>query len=57
MSATSLDEQIRSHLETLEAAPGDVHAFQALEELYEKASRWEDLVSLYEGRARAVPRA
>ena len=56
MSASaSLDEQIRSHLETLEAAPGDAQAFEALEDLYEKASRWEDLVALYEGRARAVP--
>ena len=55
MSAPSLDEQIRSHLETLEAAPGDPCAFEALESLYEQASRWEDLVALYEGRARLVP--
>ena len=55
MSAPSLDEQIRSHLETLEAAPGDPGAFEALEALYEHASRWEDLVALYEGRARVVP--
>ncbi|WP_408629105.1 tetratricopeptide repeat protein, partial [Anaeromyxobacter terrae] len=55
MSAPSLDEQIRSHLETLEAAPGDPGAFEALEALYEQAARWEDLVSLYEGRARLVP--
>ncbi|HEX9244363.1 MAG TPA: tetratricopeptide repeat protein, partial [Anaeromyxobacter sp.] len=54
MSAPSLDEQIRSHLETLEAAPGDLRAFRALEALYEGASRWEDLVALYEGRARLV---
>ncbi|HEX9049155.1 MAG TPA: tetratricopeptide repeat protein, partial [Anaeromyxobacter sp.] len=55
LSAPSLDDQIRSHLETLEAAPGDVQAFEALEALYENASRWEDLVALYEGRARSVP--
>ncbi|HEX9309014.1 MAG TPA: tetratricopeptide repeat protein, partial [Anaeromyxobacter sp.] len=54
MSAPSQDEQIRSHLETLEAAPGDLRAFQALESLYETASRWEDLIALYEGRARIV---
>jgi len=55
LSAPSLDEQIRSHLEALEAAPGDVQAFEALVGLYESASRWEDLVALYEGRARVVP--
>src|SRR5512140_3860364 len=54
LSAPGLDDQIRSHLETLEAAPGDLHAFQALESLYEGASRWEDLIALYEGRARVV---
>ncbi|HET7824978.1 MAG TPA: tetratricopeptide repeat protein, partial [Anaeromyxobacter sp.] len=53
MSAPSLDEQIRSHLETLEAAPGDLRAFHALESLYEDASRWEDLIALYEGFSRA----
>ncbi len=54
MSAPTLDEQIRSHLETLEVAPGDVRAFRALESLYEGAARWEDLIALYEGRARVV---
>lgn len=54
MSAPTLDEQIRSHLETLEAAPGDLRAFQALESLYENASRWEDLIALYEGWARVT---
>ncbi|HUL59614.1 MAG TPA: tetratricopeptide repeat protein, partial [Anaeromyxobacteraceae bacterium] len=54
MSTPTLDEQIRSHLETLEAAPGDAGAFQALEGLYEQDSRWEDLVALYEGRARLL---
>ncbi|HEY6003735.1 MAG TPA: tetratricopeptide repeat protein, partial [Anaeromyxobacter sp.] len=54
MNAPSLDEQIRSHRETLEAAPGDVRAFQALESLYENSSRWEDLIALYEGWARAT---
>ena len=57
MSAPTLDEQIRIHLETLEAAPGDVQAFDALVGLYESASRWEDLVALYEGRAPLVPGA
>jgi tetratricopeptide (TPR) repeat protein len=54
LSAPSLDDQIRSHLETLEAAPGDLPAFEALESLYESASRWEDLIALYEGRARVL---
>jgi tetratricopeptide (TPR) repeat protein len=54
VSAATLDDQIRAHLETLEAAPGDLHAFQALEALYQGASRWEDLIALYEGRARVV---
>jgi golgin subfamily B member 1 len=55
LSAPSLDEQIRSHLETLEAAPGDREAFHALVGLYEQASRWEDLIALYEGCARVGP--
>ena len=55
MSAPTLDEQIRTHLETLEAAPGDVQAFDALVGLYESTSRYEDLVALYEARARWVP--
>ncbi len=54
LSAPTLDEQIRMHLETLEAAPGDVQAFEALAGLYESASRWEDLVALCEGQARLV---
>ena len=54
MSAPSLDEQIRTHLETLEAAPGDLQAFDALVGLYESSARWEDLVALYEGRAGVV---
>jgi tetratricopeptide (TPR) repeat protein len=57
LSAPTLDEQIRTHLETLEAAPGDLQAFDALVGLYESAGRWEDLVALYEGRARVVPGA
>ncbi|WP_248353450.1 tetratricopeptide repeat protein [Anaeromyxobacter oryzae] len=55
MSAPSLDDQIRSHLEILEVAPGDQQAFHALVGLYEQASRWEDLIALYEGRARLAP--
>jgi golgin subfamily B member 1 len=54
LSAPTLDDQIRTHLETLEAAPGDLQAFSALETIYEKAARWEDLVVLYESRARLV---
>ncbi len=54
MSAPTLDDQIRAHLEMLEAAPGDLQAFEALEALYESASRWEDLIALYEGRARVL---
>jgi tetratricopeptide (TPR) repeat protein len=52
LSAPSPDDLIRSHLETLEAAPGDREAFEALETFYEQGSRWEDLIALYEGRAR-----
>ena len=55
MSAPSPDEQIRAHLETLESAPGDQQAFEALAGLYESASRWEELVALHEARARLVP--
>jgi tetratricopeptide (TPR) repeat protein len=47
------DEQISTHLAKLEATPGDEGAFQALEAIYQKYDRWEDLVALYEGRARA----
>jgi tetratricopeptide (TPR) repeat protein len=55
LSAPSLDERIGSHLDTLEAAPGDGEAFRALEEAYRAAGRFEDLVALYERRARLVP--
>ncbi|MFY3742428.1 tetratricopeptide repeat protein [Anaeromyxobacter sp. Red801] len=55
MSAPSLDEQIRSHVESLEAAPGDDEAFHALVGLYERDARWEELIALYEGRARHAP--
>ncbi|MFT3914841.1 MAG: tetratricopeptide repeat protein [Anaeromyxobacteraceae bacterium] len=55
MSAPASEDQIRLHLETLEAAPGDVGSFRALESLYENAARWDDLIALYEGRAQAVP--
>jgi tetratricopeptide (TPR) repeat protein len=50
-----MDQQIRAHLETLEAAPGDAHAFQALEAAYRKGGRFEELASLLEARARVVP--
>ncbi len=49
-----MDERIRANLETLDAAPGDLAAFRELEELYEGAARWEELVALYEARARVV---
>ncbi len=55
MSAPSPDDQIRHYLETLEAAPGDSEAFAALEALFQSSQRYEDLVKLYEGRARLVP--
>ncbi len=45
-------EQISAHLAALEAAPSDEAAFQALESIYSKYDRWEDLIALYEGRAR-----
>ncbi|WP_176062964.1 tetratricopeptide repeat protein [Anaeromyxobacter diazotrophicus] len=46
------EQQIRAHLAALEAAPADEQAFRALEGIYERESRWEDLVALYELRAR-----
>ena len=52
-----MDEQIRAHLETLEAAPGDVAAFRALEGLYERGGRAEELLALCEARARLLPPA
>jgi len=55
LSAPTLDDQIRSHLEALEAAPGDAQAFQSLEALYHRESRWEDLVELYDRSARLGP--
>ena len=51
------EQQIRAHLAALEAAPADAQAFSALESLYQRHDRWEDLVSLYEGRARRGPGA
>ena len=52
MNPTGLDEQISLHVAALESAPGDEGAFQALESLYREHDRWEELVALYEGRAR-----
>lgn len=52
-----MDRQIRAHLETLEAAPGDAEAFQALEVAYRKGGRFEELASLLEARSRVVPAA
>ena len=50
-----MDDQIRAHLETLEAAPGDGAAFRALEGIYRQGRRFEELVALLEGRARVLP--
>ncbi len=55
LSSATLEERIRHHLETLEAAPGDKEAFQALEALYQKHGRFEELLRLYEERARLFP--
>ncbi|MCM2334920.1 MAG: hypothetical protein NDI82_13380, partial [Anaeromyxobacteraceae bacterium] len=52
-----MDERVRAHLETLEAAPGDVAAFRALEGLYRQGRRFEELVALLESRARVLPLA
>lgn len=52
-----MDQQIRAHLETLEAAPGDAEAFQALEEAFRKGGRFDELASLLEARARVLPAA
>jgi golgin subfamily B member 1 len=52
-----MDQQIRAHLETLEAAPGDQEAFQALEAAYREGRRFEELATLLEARARVVPAA
>jgi tetratricopeptide (TPR) repeat protein len=49
-----MDDRIRSHLETLEAAPGDVEAFRALEGIYREGGRFEELIALYEARARLL---
>ena len=55
LSTATLEERIRHHLETLEAAPGDKEAFKALEALYQKHARFEELLRLYEERARLIP--
>ncbi len=52
-----MDHLIRAHLETLEAAPGDAEAFQALESAYRTSGRFEELASLLEARSRVVPAA
>ena len=52
MTSSGPDEQISAHLAALEAAPSDEGAFQALESVYNKYNRWEDLITLYESRAR-----
>ncbi|HEX8908745.1 MAG TPA: hypothetical protein VF805_06055, partial [Anaeromyxobacteraceae bacterium] len=52
MTPSGPERQISAHLAALEAAPADEQAFRALESIYQQSSRWEDLVALYEGRAR-----
>ena len=52
MTPPNLDEEISAHEATLETAPADEGAFRALEALYHKHDRFEDLVALYEQRAR-----
>ncbi|HEU4383787.1 MAG TPA: tetratricopeptide repeat protein [Anaeromyxobacteraceae bacterium] len=54
MSDPHLDETERSHLETLEAVPGDREAFEALEALYRTQERFDELLGLYERRARLL---
>jgi hypothetical protein len=49
-----MDQQIRAHLETLEAAPGDAEAFQALELAYRGSGRFEELAGLLEARSRVL---
>jgi len=49
-----MDDRIRAHLATLEAAPGDVAAFRALETIYREDGRAEELIALYETRARLL---
>jgi len=49
-----MDDRIRAHLATLEAAPGDVAAFRALEAIYREDGRVEELIGLYETRARLL---
>ena len=52
MTSSGPDEQISAHLAALEAAPSDEGAFLALESIYQRCDRWEDLIALYESRAR-----
>ena len=54
MSDPHLDDLERSHLETLEAVPGDRKAFEALEALYRDRGRAEELAGLYERRTRLL---
>jgi tetratricopeptide (TPR) repeat protein len=53
-----LDDQqgaIRLYRENLADEPGDVASLDALEELYEQAERWNDLVATIEQRIEAAP--
>jgi tetratricopeptide (TPR) repeat protein len=59
LSDPHLDDLERSHLETLEAVPGDREAFEALAALYREQGRHDELCGLHERRARllGVPEA
>jgi tetratricopeptide (TPR) repeat protein len=52
LTSSGSDEQITAHLAALDTAPSDEGAFQALESIYQKCDRWDDLITLYESRAR-----
>ncbi|MBK9518008.1 MAG: hypothetical protein IPO09_11750 [Anaeromyxobacter sp.] len=52
-----MDDAIRAHLATLEAAPGDLAAYQQLADHHRQAGRVEALVALHQARARVLPPA
>ena len=45
-----MEEQIRAYQKILKSKPLDIPAFTALEELYQGADRWAQLLELYENR-------
>ncbi len=50
-----MQELINKHLSALQRSPADEKPFRELENLFVGAARWEDLLRLYEGRAKALP--